>query len=486
MYTHVCGPVVLQFTLAQIQYGRGPYPYLSIHIIPFRYHSTFTSIHSWHGSIQVPSFKRFWQVTKFIFELNAWQFGHTLQCQLLLVDRVTFKERPSCIHSGWNKDLCSDERPCTSRTMSAKGSWSYQTYDDVPQKRLPLNAMYLTGHGFSFLPMKYWIDQNKLIGHDLAWDAIVASAFKGDRKKHKKHEIYIYIYVYIPFHYKCANWSDRRQMSRLHQLEDLAHARSWSCEGHVHVIISWHPSSPEALLWSSVQLPSPLLRQRVWSPNSCHPDQLREAQLLHYLQWVPWRDLRLFVWDFAFSARHLQVIPTSQQWWHSRTIMIWKSEQESVGTCDMWVWNWHISWLELLEFDETVFAGNMDMNCLHEANLQPLGTPSCLPVPNGFSLGSNSDPPRHPESSPLDVWTPAALSLLQQPAVMLLLIFSLTIFPSACLLFAWVSLPPSLCIHTSIHPPSHQSICIQQSAFSYLYPTWMAKLVSIASTTRLY
>lgn len=25
---HVCGPAILQFPLAQIQYGRGPYPYL--------------------------------------------------------------------------------------------------------------------------------------------------------------------------------------------------------------------------------------------------------------------------------------------------------------------------------------------------------------------------------------------------------------------------------------------------------------------------
>ena len=290
--------------------------YLSIsshfHIIPHSHPST-------HGTDQYkfPSFKRFWQVTKFIFELNAWQFGHTLQCQLLLVDRVTFKERPSGIHSGWNKDLSSDERQCTSRTMSAKGSWSYRTFDDVPQKRLPLNAMYLTGTWFflSFYERLDWSKQTHW-----AWSCMrrnsslsVLMLWEGDRKKQqKKHEIYIY--VYIPFHYKCANWSDRRQMSRLHQLEDLAHTRSWSCEGHVHVVISWHPSSPEALLWSSVQLPSPLLRQRVWSPNSCHPDQLREAQLLHYLQWVPWRDLRLFVWDFAFSARiHLQVIPTSEQ-----------------------------------------------------------------------------------------------------------------------------------------------------------------------------
>lgn len=212
MYTHVCGPAILQFTLAQIQYGRGPYPYLSIHIIPFPYHSTFTSIHSWHGSIQVPSFKRFWQVTKFIFELNAWQFGHTLQCQLLLVDRVTFKERPSGIHSGWNKDLSSDERQCTSRTMSAKGSWSYRTFDDVPQKRLPLNAMYLTGHGFSFLSMKYWIDQNKLIGHDLAWDAIVASAFwcfEREIEKNNKKTRNIYLCLYsIPLQVCQLKWQE--------------------------------------------------------------------------------------------------------------------------------------------------------------------------------------------------------------------------------------------------------------------------------------
>lgn len=112
--------------------------HIHIYIVPYPYHSTFASLHSCHGSIQVPSFKRVWQVTKFIFELNAWQFGHTLQCQLLLVDRVTFKESPSCIHSGWNKDLSSDEKQCTSRRMSAKGSWSYRTYDDVPQKGVPV------------------------------------------------------------------------------------------------------------------------------------------------------------------------------------------------------------------------------------------------------------------------------------------------------------------------------------------------------------